>query len=157
MLDSLRYLFNLADPGLPFPMLNQIRTEIPFYHDQGMRACSIECKPAWGYHGPALYLVMKLMWNPRQDFESLLEDYFTRFYGSAADPMRAHFDRLERAYAEADHHTGNTFDIPHILTPPIMAQMDASLKEAKRLAAGDATYAARVHMTRIAYDCGHAR
>ena len=150
------YLFNLADAGLPFSMLRQIRAEYPYYHRAGMIACRVECKPAWSYHGPSLYLAARIMWDPKLDVDALLHDYFTKFYGPAAEPMQDHFDRLERAYAEADFHTGNTFDIPHILTPPVMRELERSLERAEGAVPDGSVYAERVHMTRVGFDFGTA-
>ena len=150
------YLFNLADQGFPFSMIRQIRMEYPFYHREQMMACRVECKPAWAYHGPSLYLASKIMWDPAVDVDALLEDYFENFYGPAAVPMRAHFDRLEDAYRQADFHTGNVFDIPHILTADVMAELGESLHQAEQLAAGNAVIAQRVELTRVGYDFGQA-
>ena len=150
------YLFNLADAGLPFSMIRQIRAEYPYYHKKGMIACRVECKPAWSYHGPSLYLAAKIMWDPTLDVDALLDDYFARFYGPAGDAMRKHFDRLERAYAKADYHTGNTFDIPHILTSAVMRDLEESLRSAEQAAAPGSVYAKRVRMTRIGFDFGAA-
>ena len=148
------YLFNLADQGFPFTMIRQIRSEYPYYHRQGFKACRVECKPAWGYHGPSLYLAAKIMWDPGLDVDALLNDYFARLYGPAAEPMQEHFERLERAYAEADYHTGNVFDIPHILTPGIMKDLRRSLEKAEKAARREPVLARRVNMVRIGYDFG---
>ena len=150
------YLFNLADQGLPFPMVNLVRDELPWYYDHGMIACRIECKPGWGYHGPALYLATKLMWEPHADADAILDDYFKTFFGPAAEAMRRHYDLAENAYRDSDYHTGNVFDIPHILTPEVIAQMEASLAEAERAAPADSQEAKRVHMVRLAFDFGKA-
>ena len=150
------YLFNFADQGLPFSMINQIRAEYPYYYRQGMVACSVECKAAWGYHAPSLYLAAKIMWNPQLDTEALLEDYFAKLYGPAAQPMRKHFEIVEEAYAQGDYHTGNVFDIPKILTPEVMARMDKTLWQAERAVPEDSIYAERVRMVRIGYEYGAA-
>ena len=150
------YLFNLGDQGMPFSMIRQIRSEYPYYHEQGMLACRVECKPAWSYHGPSLYLAAKIMWNPGLDVDVLLEDYFSRFYGPAAEPMQKHFQLLEDAYASGDYHTGNVFDIPKFLTPEVMRQLDATLRKAERAAHGDPVIKRRVNMVRIGYAFGAA-
>jgi len=150
------YLFNLADPGLPFSMIRQVAAEYPYYHREGVIACRVECKPDWGYHGPTLYLATKIMWNPDLDVEALLEDYFSKLYGPAAAPMRAHFDRIEDAYEQADFHTGNTFDIPHVLTPEVMAQLEKTLKQAEGLAPAGSVYARRIDITRQGFEFGKA-
>lgn len=150
------YLFNLADQGFPFTMIRQIRVEYPYYHEQGFKACRVETKPAWGYHGPSLYLAAKIMWDPGLDVDALFDDYFARLYGPAGKAMQEHFERLERAYAEADFHTGNVFDIPHILTPEVMQDLGRTLKKAEGVARKDPVIAKRVNMVRVAYDFGEA-
>jgi hypothetical protein len=137
-------------------MIRQIAAEYPYYHRQGMIACRVESKPAWGYQGPSLYLAAKIMWDPDLNVEELLDDYFTKFYGPAAAPMRAHFDILEDAYESSDYHTGNVFDIPHILTPKVMRKMEETLVRAEKRVPQDSLYADRVQMVRMAYDFGNA-
>ena len=148
------YLFHLADAGIPFSMIRQVRAEYPYYHRMGMIACRVECKPAWAYHGPSLYLASRIMWNPSLNVDALLDDYFTKFYGPAAKPMRSHFDHLEQAFREADYHTGNVFDIPHILTPHVMLNLESSLQSAEQAAPDESIFARRVHMTRVGFDFG---
>ena len=151
------YLFNLADPGLPFSMIRQVTAEFPYYYAKGMIGMAPECHPAWSYHGPSLYLAAKMMWNPRVDVAATLDDYFSKFYGPAASAMRAHFDCLEEAFARADYHTGNVFDMPHILTPEVMEKLERTLTQAERTAPAGSIYARRVHMTRMGLEFGKAQ
>jgi hypothetical protein len=151
------YLFNLADPGLPFSMIRQVRTEFPYYHAKGMLGMTPECHPAWSYHGPALYLAAKMAWDPHLDVDATLDDYFSTFYGPAAGAMRAHFDCLEDAFAGADYHTGNVFDMPHILTPGVVAKLELTLSEAEKQAPAGSVYAGRIHMTRMGLEFGKAQ
>jgi hypothetical protein len=151
------YLFNLADPGLPLSMIRQVRAEFPYYHAKGMIGMTPECHPAWSYHGPALYLAAKMEWDPHLDVDATLDDYFSKFYGPAATAMRAHFDCLEDAYAAADYHTGNVFDIPHILTPAVMDKLEQTLAQAEAAAPAGSVYARRVHMTRMGLEFGKAQ
>ncbi|MFH1569566.1 MAG: DUF4838 domain-containing protein [Gemmatimonadota bacterium] len=151
------YLFNLADPGLPLAMVQQVRAEFPFYFRKGMIGMAPEVHPAWSYHGPALYLAARMMWNPEVDADAVLADYFGAFYGPAAGPMRAHFDRLEEAYAGADYHAGNIFDLPHVLTPEVMADLEASLAAARAAVPAASVYARRVALTRVGFEFGRAQ
>jgi hypothetical protein len=150
------YLFNLADPGVPLSMIRQVRTEFPYYYAKGMIGMAPEVHPAWSYHGPALYLAAKMMWNPRLDVAATLDDYFSKFYGPAAAAMRAHFDCLEDAFARADYHTGNVFDMPHILTPQVLERLELTLSQAEAAAPADSVYTRRVHMTRVGFEFGKA-
>ncbi|CAH1211079.1 hypothetical protein PAECIP111891_03678 [Paenibacillus allorhizoplanae] len=150
------YLYNLADPGLPFSLTERIGTEYKYFKDQGIIGIRGEALPAWAYHGPALYLAAKMMWNPDLDVDALLEDYFTTFYGPAAEPMKRHFDILENAFAQADYYAGSINDFQHILTGTVMQAMEQSLTEAEDAAQGasDSVYASRVNMVRVAFRFG---
>ncbi|MFH1567645.1 MAG: DUF4838 domain-containing protein [Gemmatimonadota bacterium] len=151
------YLFNLADPGLPVAMIRQVRSEFPFYHRKGMIGMAPEVHPAWSYHGPAIYLAARMMWNPDLDADAALDDYFASLYGPAADPMRAHFERLEEVYAAADYHAGNVFDLPHVLIPAVMADLERSLRQAETAAPAGSAFARRVALTRLGLDFGQAQ
>ncbi|MEF2248367.1 DUF4838 domain-containing protein [Paenibacillus sp. IITD108] len=150
------YLYNLADPGLPFSLSERIGTEYKYFNEQGIIGIRGEALPAWAYHGPTLYVAAKMMWNPDLDVDALLEDYFTTFYGSAAEPMKRHFDILENAFAQADYYAGSINDFQHILIDSVMQAMEQSLTEAEDAAqrAADPVYARRVNMVRVAFSFG---
>ncbi len=148
------YLFNLADQGLPFSMINQVKSEIPYYYKKGFLGCRIECMPMWAHHTPSLYLATKLLWNANADSNTILDDFFRKFYGPAAKPIKAYFDELEKAYYNADFHTGNIYDIPHILTPEVMKNLSALLHTAEKMAGRNNIYAKRVAMLSFAQAYG---
>lgn len=150
------YYFNLADQGLPFSMLRQISDELAYFYGHKMIACRVECMPMWGHHGPSLYLASKLMWNAKADPKTILADYFQRFYGPAAPPMSMFFSNLEDAFSQADYHTGNVFDLPHVLTAEILARLDEQLNAAEKLAAGNAAVTQRISRVRLAQEYGKA-
>jgi len=148
------YFFNLADQGLPFSMMRQIRAELPYFKKAGIIGCRVECMPIWGCHAPSLYLALKLMWNPEADSAAIMDDWFAAFYGPAAPPVKAYFEILEDAFYKADYHTGNVFDFPHILTPPVMAALEARVQEAEKLAPAGSDYGGRVAILRFTQDYG---
>lgn len=150
------YLFNLADHGLPFSMIDIVKEEWPYYYDKGFIAMRAECIVNWAYHGPALYLAAKLYWNPKADSKAILDEYFTRLYGPAAKAMKEHFDVVENAYIHADYYTGNVFDVPKIITPAVRKEMERTLKEAEAAAKGDKKYEDRVAMIRLGFEYGEA-
>jgi len=150
------YFFNLADQGLPFSMIRQIAEEIPFFHRSGIIGCRVQCMPMWGHHAPSLYLATRLMWNAEADPQAIMDDFFMRFYGPAGPPMQAYFEIMEEAFYQADYHTGNVFDMPHILTGEVMATLDRELIAAARKSPAQSDYAARVALVREAHDYGQA-
>lgn len=50
---------------------------------------------AWGMDGGKAWLAARLLWNPRQDAEALLEEYYTTFFGPAAESIRAFYESAE--------------------------------------------------------------
>jgi len=149
------YFFNLADHGLPFSMIGQVSAEIPYFYREGFIGMRVECMPMWAWHGPSLYLASKLMWNVDADPEEVLDDYFNSFYGPAGTQVRAYFEVLEEAFRTADFHTGNVFDMPHILKPEIVGKLEKTLVRAER-EAGRGDYGERVAALRLAHDYGRA-
>lgn len=140
------YYFNLCNPGIPYCPTTQVATELRYFYKHGVIACRVETMPAWAYIGPSLYLAAKMMWDPTLDAKALLDEYYTKFYGPAAEPMRNYFQTLDHAYVSSDYHTGNVFDVPHILTKQVLAELDQALDQAQRAAPADSVYAKRVAM-----------
>ncbi|TMV50865.1 DUF4838 domain-containing protein [Paenibacillus mesophilus] len=151
-----QYLYNLADPGLPFSVVDQVYSEFKYYKQNGITGIRAENLPAWAYHGPGLYLAAKMMWNPDLDVEALLDDYYRKFYGPAAESMREHFETLEHAFANADYFVGNIYDFPHILTDKVRQELEKTLGKAEKEAnkSNDPVYGKRVAMVRLAYSFG---
>jgi hypothetical protein len=52
----------------------------------------------WPFGDVIPCLTAELLWDPRQDPEALLADYYTAFYGAAAGPMREFHAALEAGY-----------------------------------------------------------
>ncbi|MBP1989833.1 DUF4838 domain-containing protein [Paenibacillus eucommiae] len=150
------YMYNLADPGLPFSMINRITEEMKHFREEGMNQLRFEVLPSWGYQGPSLYLMSKLSWNPELDVQKTLSDYFSKFYGPAAEPMWNHFRKLEDTFASADYYTGAVFDFSKILTPAVMKALESTLAEAESKVPADSRYAKRIKMVRVALDFGKA-
>jgi hypothetical protein len=57
-----------------------------------------EMYPFWPLDGMVPYLENELLWDPRQDVDAILEEYYTKFFGPAAAPMKAFYGTLEAGY-----------------------------------------------------------
>ncbi len=66
-----------------------------FYDEIGAVAVTNEAFPTWWYAGPQMYLRAKLMWDPRQDADAVLGEFYDGFFGPASAPMERFYDRLE--------------------------------------------------------------
>lgn len=69
-------------------------------HALGADGFYAEAYPNWGLDGPKLWVTEKLLWDPAQDVDALLDTWHRALFGEAAREMRAYFDRLERAWME---------------------------------------------------------
>jgi hypothetical protein len=57
-----------------------------------------EVNPNWGLDGPMPWLVAQLLEDPERSAEKLLDEYYLRFFGRAAAPMRRFFERCEEQW-----------------------------------------------------------
>ncbi|MBU0609481.1 MAG: DUF4838 domain-containing protein [Armatimonadetes bacterium] len=67
---------------------------------QGVKAHYAEIYPNWG-EGPKPYLFMKLWWNPNQDVDKLLNEWYERCVGKKAAPdLKAYYAIWERFWTK---------------------------------------------------------
>ncbi len=52
----------------------------------------------WATQGPAYYLMAQLAWNPTDDAQAVMNDYYERGFGPAADKVQAYYELLEIPY-----------------------------------------------------------
>ncbi len=57
-----------------------------------------EASPNWGLEGPMSWLVAQLLQDPEQSETALLDEYYRRYFRSAAVPMRRFFERCEEQW-----------------------------------------------------------
>ena len=145
--------------GLPWPLIHTIRSDIPYYRDHGVEGFYTQFSPeSWHRLGLNFYVAAKLCWNADLNVDALLDDYFDKFYGPAATPMKEYFMTMEKAMQ--DWNGCSSYGLPDsagekvgpkIFTPEVMKKMLSCLVEAERLSSGDETIARRVGMVRKMY------
>lgn len=145
------YYFNLADPGFPFSKVHALRQETPFAHGAGISGWRVECMPAWSAHTPTLYVAARLMWDVDTDVDALLREFYSAFFGPAAEPMGAYLASIDRAYRDTDCHAGSSHCLPRVFDDDWRGRAAGLLAEAAALAEG--AHAERVRI----YALAHAR
>ena len=96
------------------------------------------------------YLMAHLMWNHRQDPNSLIDEWMHGVYGEAYQPMRRWFDLLHEKVRVKDKHL-HISQSPnnYFLTPDVLAEGGKLFDEAEKLSVGDANasyYIAKARM-----------
>jgi len=80
---------------LPRVWFHEMADYYRFGYANGVRAMYAEAYPNWG-EGPKLYVSLKLQWDPRQDVDALLGDWYRRAVGpDAAGDLAAYYAHWE--------------------------------------------------------------
>lgn len=88
--------------GLPDVPLQQMADNFKYLADRNVMGISVDSVwEHWGTQGPLYYLMAQLAWNPHQDAQAILDDYYQRGFGPAAESVKAYWELMER--------TRNTF------------------------------------------------
>jgi hypothetical protein len=121
---------------LPNPSVQSLRQDIRHYRDAGILGVDTECRGAMATVFLNLYLRGRLYWNPDADVEGLLEDFYVKFYGPAAAPMRRYWEGLLSAWEESDVHDHEFMLAPAIYAPELVETMGEAVAEGERLVEG---------------------
>ena len=147
--------------NLPWPLVHTMRTDIPYYRDRGVEGFYTQLSgDLWHRLGLNYYVAAKLCWNADLNVDALLDDYFEKFYGPAAKPMRDYFVAMEQSMQAwngcasygLQGVTGLRAVGPKVFTAQVMQRMRTGLEEAERLTAEDEILSTRVAMARKMYE-----
>jgi len=132
----------------PMPIRKAIAANIRYYAKLGLEGSYLLGPEHWGSQGFNYWMVGRLLWDPSQSEEDLLEDYCKGFFGPAAEPMQTYFLHLERAVADSGMvvQSGGSYIEP-LFTPAVTERALELLAEATDLAP-DAVVAARIERVR---------
>lgn len=83
---------------VPRPALWAIAEPISYAWEQGARAYYAEMTPNWALDGPKPWLAAQLLWNPQLNPQTLLDEYYARFWKEAAVPMRAFYELCDEQW-----------------------------------------------------------
>ena len=141
---------NVAGPGLLFPGVHRFRQEMPDYHAAGVAGFSTAAYSHWISENPSSHIGAKLLWDSSADVDALLADFYDRYYGPAAEPMRRYHELIDHAVRDADHHTGTALDMPHIYPQSLREAARSYVNESAERAEG--IQRQRVHAVALALD-----
>ena len=82
----------------PFPNVHVLGPNLQTFRDNNVRYVFAQGGPTYGEFAQLKgWLLAKLMWNPDQPLEPLLDRFFCGHYGAAAPYVREYFDRVEKS------------------------------------------------------------
>ena len=138
----------------PFPNLDAMAADMRLYRDLGVEGIYLQGMGHSGGGGEWSLLRpwfgMKLLWDPDQDADALVDDFLAGYYGAAAPALKAYIDRLHAEVAHDDIHM-------HLYTNPgqgylsdeVVATAEALFDEAEAAVADDEELLERVRVARM--------
>ena len=86
---------------MPNPSHMAFRHDVKVYRDAGILGVDTECRNAIATVFTNLFFRGQLLWNPDADVDALLKEFYPNFYGPAAEPMRAYWTAINRAWEDS--------------------------------------------------------
>ncbi len=140
------YMYNLADATLPMFKFTPCKIDFPMLARKGLAFMTIEVLSNWYLYGPQIYLSLRMAYDPTLDAAALMDDYYQKFYGPAAEAMKEYWTTIDQATLKLHNHSGGFYGLSSAYSPEVVRQCEAALARANRAAKDDATYAERVAM-----------
>ncbi|NLF67607.1 MAG: DUF4838 domain-containing protein [Candidatus Anammoximicrobium sp.] len=141
----------------PYVNVRGTAETVRFYHEHGLQHFFVEASLSshrfYSFPDLQYYVGARLLLDPRQPVEPLIDEFLTLYYGPAAAAMRRLLEYLERRQAEE---SGMLATVPPhsraYLDRAFFLQTDALLGEAESKAGGDPAVMARVRQERLPLD-----
>ena len=117
---------------LPNPSHLAFAADVKRYRDAGVAGFTTETRMALATTGVNLYLRGRLMWNPDENVDAMLGDFYAHFFGPAQEPMRAYWCSIFDAWRETIVTEHEYFLAPAIYTPQLLNKLATSLEQAEQ-------------------------
>lgn len=138
----------IRQDGWPLTYPHKMAEDLRDFYRAGMRYADFDtCVNDWGAGGINYYVLARLLWNPEQDVDAIIDDYCRAGFGPAAPAMKRYFARMEaitaRLAATADGQPWY-YQAIRAYTPEALGGALGDLKDADGLAAAAGEEAGRI-------------
>jgi len=138
----------------PFPNLHVLQPNLQFFAKHHVNAMFEQGNREVGGEFASLrgYLLSKLMWNPDEDIDVLMNDFLAGYYGAASKPIRQYIDEMREALL-ASGKPLRIFGTPNeaaysYLTPAYIERYEQLFDKAEKLVADSTELLERVKIAR---------
>ena len=149
------YTVNFSHHVSPFPNLHILQPNIRFFVGQGVRKHFQQTNTGPGHEFSELksYLLARLLWDPKTDADSVMDEFLNGYYGKAGFFVRKYIDTLrealERTGARLDIYEPPAVHAEDYLSAADVSTYNAIFEKAEAAAAGDPVSLSRVKTTRL--------
>ncbi len=147
---------------IPNPSIASIREDIKHYRNAGILGIYTESRGAFATTFINLYIRGRLMWNPDEDVDKLIEEFYPAFYGPMAKPMSQYWNAIFDAWQDTIVTEHEYFVAPAIYTEQLINFLEKKLLEAEKLAEkisqkteqtyNEKLYLERMKFTRLSFE-----
>jgi len=123
------YMFHLAEVAVPYPMMKQMSDELPIIYAKNLAFWQPETMPNFESVLPGAYLSIRKSWHTGIQPKTVLDEFFTKYYGSAEKPMRRYWQVFEDAWQNVPEHAGCGFGYGVRFTPAVMKDARAAMND----------------------------
>ena len=124
--------------NLPNPSHQAFRQDVKHYRRAGILGFTTESRGAYATIFLNMYFRAQLMWDPDFNVDAALAEFYTRFYGPAAEPMFALLGAIYKAWEETICTEHESFVAPVIYTPELVATLKKEMAAAEQAIAATA-------------------
>ncbi len=148
---------------IPNPSHMAFQQDVRHYRKAGVLGVNTESRNAIATTFLNLYLRARLLWNPDEDVDGLLDEFYPKFYGPAAEPMEKYWSTIYAAWEDSIVTEHEYFVAPAVYTPEVMAVLKREVAAAEKiihsikargaeLTRNERLYVERMRFTRHSYD-----
>lgn len=116
---------------LPNPSHMAFERDVKIYRDLGVAGFVTESRNALATTFLNLHMRGRLMWDPDANAQALLDDFYPRFFGPAAGPMKTYWEAIFRAWSDTIATEHEFFLVPAIYTPQVIETLARDLEKAE--------------------------
>jgi hypothetical protein len=128
------YMFHLAEVSVPYPMIHQMKQELPILYSNCVIFWTPETTTNFEEVLPGMWLTLRKAWNCRLNSDAVLDEFFTRFYGAASTPMRRYWETFDDAWSQTPEHAGMDAGYVRRFTPAFMRKVRDAMNAAIKVA-----------------------
>jgi hypothetical protein len=145
------YYWKLAWGGSILPRHRSVFKDVPWLISQGVKGFYTQCWHEWDTNGLSYYCFNRLLWDAEADADEVLNDFYTKYYGPAAQVMgRYHGSFTDRLAAYPRPLNGDVRFTDAVFPVAFLDEQLALLHLAAEQAQGSPTYERRMERQRIA-------
>jgi len=147
------YVTNFANYLMPFPNLYVLKPNIRFFIKHGVKGIFEEGNYSPGGKGEfaelRAYVLAKLLWDPDEDFETILDEFIDSYYGRSSKQIKEYIELVHELVKRKNIHV-SIYSPPtsEYLSRETLIEADGLFKEAERLAE-DAEVRMRIKIARL--------